>query len=108
MAELQGLVNLQMAAGQAAEVLDNFDLDEASRILADSNRVPAKMIRVQEAIDAVRQGREAAMQQQNQQQQAMTAVQGLKTVSEADKNTGGKISATLSDVLSGGGVNAAA
>ena len=108
MAELQGLVNLQMAAQQAAEVLDNFDLDEASRILADSNRVPAKMIRAQQQIDAVRQGRVAAMQQQNQQAQAMEAVQGLKTVSEADKNTGGKISATLSDVLSGGGINAAA
>jgi len=65
MAELSGLVDLQIRAQVACDVLDNFDLDEAGRILADSNRVPAKVMRVQQQIDAVRKGRLDAMAKEN-------------------------------------------
>ena len=108
MNELAPLINLQMSAGGSSEVLDSFDLDEAARILADSNRVPAAIIRTKEAVDKIRQGRLAAQQAQSQKEDAMGALQGLKTATEADKNTDGKLSQGLSDVLGGGEAIAAA
>ena len=107
--ELRGLVDIQLAAGGAADVLDNFDLDEAARSLADTNRVPSKIIKPKEAVAMARQGRMQAMQAASQKEDAMGALQGLKTMSEADRNTGGKISGALSDAMTGGGMaNAAA
>ena len=99
MGELAGLVDLQIRAQVACDVLDNFDLDEAGRILADSNRVPAKVIRRQESIDAVRKGRIDAMAQQNAVENAQQVGQGLKTLTEADANTGGKLGQQMGDVM---------
>jgi hypothetical protein len=50
----------------------------------------------------------AAQQAQSQKEDAMGALQGLKTATEADKNTDGKLSQGLSDVLGGGEAIAAA
>jgi len=107
--EIAPLVNLQMAAGSPPEVLDNFDLDEAGRILADSNRVPAAIIRPKDAVDKIREGRMQAMQAATQKENAMGALQGLKTATEADKNTGGQLSQALGNAMNqGGGVASAA
>jgi hypothetical protein len=83
------------------EVLDNFDLDEASRYLADSNRVPAVIIRTKEAAAAMRKGRADAAMQHNAEQGAMQAMEGLKTASEADKNMNGALSQGLSQIMGG-------
>jgi hypothetical protein len=108
MEEITPLVNLQMAAGGSADIMDNFDLDEAGRSLADINRVPSTVIRTKEQVDKIRQGRLAAQQAQSQKEDAMNALQGLKTISEADSNTGGKLSEGMMQQVAGGGVNAAA
>ena len=102
MAEIAPLIDIN------PEVLDNFDLDEAGRVLADSNRVPAAIVRPKEAVEKIRQGRMQAQQLESQQQDAMSALQGLKTASEADRNMGGKLSQGLDAALSGGMPDAAA
>jgi len=107
--ELRALIDIQMAAGGSAEVLDNFDLDEASRILADSNRVPAAVVRQKGAVAKLRAGRAMAQQEAGQKEDAMGMLDGLKTASEADKNVGGKLSGALEGALQlqQGGANAA-
>jgi len=83
-------------------VVDNFDLDNASRIIADVNGIPEEIKRERSSVEKVRQGRMLAQQEEEQKEDAMAMMQGLKTASEADKNTGGKLSAALA----GGGPNA--
>ncbi len=90
------------------EVLDNFDLDEAGRYLAESNNVPAVIMKAKEAVAAVRKGRADAMAQHNAEQAAMQGLQGLKTATEADKNTGGQISGAIGNMIGGGMANAPA
>jgi hypothetical protein len=99
--ELLPLVNLQTAGGQPASILDNFDLDEAGRILADSNRVPASVVLTKEQVAKTRKGRMEAMQQASAKEDAMGAIQGLKTISEADRNTGGKLADALPQIMGG-------
>jgi hypothetical protein len=107
--ELAPLVNLQTSSGAPSEVLDNFDLDEAGRILADSNRVPAAIIRPKDAVKQIRTGRMQAMQVASQKEDALGALQGVKMATEADKNTGGRLSQTLMDAIgTGRGTNLAA
>lgn len=100
--ELGSLVDLQVRAQVACDVLDNFDIDAASRLLADSNRVPAKTQRMQEQIDAIRAGRAQAAAQQNAMATAQQLGDGLKTYTEADANTGGKLGQMLSQQMGGG------
>ncbi|MFH2073790.1 MAG: portal protein [Pseudomonadota bacterium] len=108
MLELRPLIDLQMAAAGSSEVLDNFDLDEAGRILADSNRVPAAVIRPETTVAKIRAGRAMAQQQASQQQDAQAILQVLKTASEADKNSGGKLSEALQGAMPPGGVRSRA
>jgi hypothetical protein len=68
------------------EVLDNYDLDEASRVLAEIDGVPQEIIVEKEKVDKKRQGRLKAMQQQNMLENAQGMAEGLKTASEAGKN----------------------
>lgn len=79
------------------EVIDNFDLDKASRILADVNGIPEEIKKSPDSVKKIREGRAAAQQRMQQQEDSMTAVQGLKTASEADKNLDGKLSAALTN-----------
>lgn len=51
------------------EILDNYDLDEMARVLAEGQGVPQKCIRQLDQLKALRDAR--AQQQQQQQQQAM-------------------------------------
>ncbi len=104
--EITPLINAQAATG-STELLDNFDLDEAGRYLADSNGIPAVMIRDKETVKAMRDARIQAQQEAVQQAQMEEFLQGLKTVSEADKNMGGGLRKGLSEMM-GGGASAAA
>jgi hypothetical protein len=100
--EIGPLVNAQMAAGQGSDLLDNFDLDEAGRYLADSNGIPAVMIRDKETVKAIRQSRTQAMQEAAQQEQMAQTMGNIKTASEADKNMDGQLSQGLKDMMAGG------
>ena len=107
--EIAPLVQVQISTGQPPEILDNFDMDEAGRYLADSNRVPASMIRTKEMVASIRQGRIQAMQEEKQAAGAMQMIEGMKTATEADKNTGGKLGQNVIDMMrTAGGSNAAA
>jgi len=97
--EIAPLVEVQASTGQPPEVIDNFDLDEAGRYLADSNRVPASMIRSKAEVAALRQGRMQAMMEEKQAAQAQQMVEGMKTATEADKNTGGKLGQGVIDMI---------
>lgn len=89
MIDLAPLIELDEA------VLDNYDLDEASKILANIDDIPEKMKRDVEQVAVIREGRAQAQQQAQAQEDAEAAAQGLKTVSEADKNLEGQLSAAV-------------
>ena len=102
--EIAPLVQIQAAAsGGSAEILDNFDMDEASRILADSNNVPAAMVRPKEARDKMRQARTDALRQANQDAQMQQGADMVKTISEADRNMGGKLTNGMQQMMGGNG-----
>jgi hypothetical protein len=76
-------------------IIDNFDLDKASRILADVNGIPEAMKRDIENVKKIREGRAQAQIEAQQKEDAMAMAQGAKTVSEVDKNLNGQLSAAL-------------
>jgi len=81
------------------DILDNFDLDELSRILAETDGLPQEIIVDVERRDATRQGRIEAMKEQSQTEALQQGVQGVKTFSEADKNMQGKLSQALGGMI---------
>lgn len=82
------------------EVLDKLDLDQLVDELADSLGVPPAIIRTDEAVEALRQARAQAQQQQAATEQAVQAAQAAKTLSETDtEGTNG-----LTELLRGAGV----
>lgn len=85
------------------EVLDDYDFKEAGRIIADTNGVPASMIRSKEDAAAIRQARTEAIAQQNQMAAMQEAAQGMKTASEADKNMNGGLSQAVAQMMGGAG-----
>ena len=106
--DIGALVNLQAATGSPPELLDNFDLDVISRHMAASSNLIGDGTRDQGLVSRIRQGRQQAQQEQHQQAQAQAAMQGAKTMSEADRNLGGKLSQALTGAagplgLGGGG-----
>jgi hypothetical protein len=66
---LRTLEMVQPIAAIDPSVMDNFDPDAITRVLADTNGVPMKILRTQDQISEIRQGR----QQQEQLQQAVNA-----------------------------------
>ena len=82
-------------------VVDNFDLDKSSRILADVNGIPEDIKRDVESVKKIREGRAQAQIEAQQQEDAEAMVQGLKTASEADKNLGGQLSSALAGGVPG-------
>ena len=76
-------------------VIDNYDLDKASRILADVNGIPEDMKRDVDEVKKMREGRAQAQAEAQQQEEAMIMAQGAKTVSEVDKNMDGKLSKAI-------------
>jgi len=70
--------------------------------LADSNGVPEEILKRPEDVAAIRQARLEAMQQETQAENAERALQGIKTATEADKNTDGRMSAMMGQMMGGG------
>jgi len=85
------------------DVLDNFDLDAAAIHIHDISGAPAKIIRHADERDVIRQGRAAMQQAEAQKQDAERLVQGIKTVTEADKNTEGQLSKNMAAMIGMGG-----
>jgi hypothetical protein len=77
------------------DVLDNFDLDEGSRVLAEFNDLPSEMINTREKVEAIREGKRQAAEEAAQQEAVEAGLQNAKTLSEADKNVGGQLSAQI-------------
>lgn len=93
--EMVPLINLQVGAGIQVDVLDNFNFDEAGRVLADINRLPGEILRSREEVALIRQQKMQAQMMAQQQEESMGALEGLKTASEADRNLGGKLSEAM-------------
>jgi len=87
------------------DILDNFDLDDLSRTLAETDGVPQSIIVDIEKRDAIRQGRMEAMEQQSQMEALAQGTDALQKVAKADKDTGGGIQKGLAGLM--GGANAA-
>lgn len=68
-------------------VLDKVDLDQAIDEYSDAIGVPARIIRSDDEVAQLREGRARAAAEQQQAEQAAAAVQGAKVLSETD--TGG-------------------
>ena len=85
------------------DVLDNFDLDAVAIHIHDISGAPAKIIRHADERDVIRQGRAAIQQAEAQKQDAERLVQGIKTVTEADKNTEGQLSKNMAGMIGMGG-----
>ena len=68
--------------------LDNFDLDEASRVLAENSGFPAKAILSADQVAQVRQARAQQVASQQTAAIAPAAVDAAKTLSETNPNQG--------------------
>lgn len=75
------------------DALDNFDLDAAARLIADD--LPSEVINSLDKVAKIREGKAQAQAEQEQEEALAAGADGLKTVSEADKNLNGQISAGL-------------
>lgn len=80
-------------------VLDNYDLDETSRILGDLNGIPPEIERSRVSVANIRKGKAIAAAEEAQEEQMQQGVDGLKTFSEADKNIEGKLSSAIGDQI---------
>jgi hypothetical protein len=71
-------------AGIYPEIVDKLDFDQAVDEYAAMLGVPPTMIRTDDAVSEIRQGRAQAQAQQQQMAQAGQAIQGAKLLSETD------------------------
>ena len=74
--------------GADKSVIDNIDLDETVDKYADLLGVDPKILRSAAKVAQIRKQRNAAIQQQMQNQQTMAAVQGAQTLSQTDVGGG--------------------
>lgn len=74
-------------AGVAPEVLDNFDMDETVRTLADMYGAPPKIVRTKQAVQRIRAAKAKAAAEQKQAEGMMAAAQGAQLLSQADMST---------------------
>jgi len=83
---------MQMSAGAKAsgapDPLDNLDLDEALRIMAENGQVTSKVVRSVNDVMKMRQTKAKAAQAAAMAQVAPAAVDAAKTLSETNPNTG--------------------
>lgn len=75
------------------DALDNFDLDAIARTLADE--LPSEAINSLDKVAKIREGKAQAQQELDEQEALAQGAEGIKTVSEADKNLNGQLSAEL-------------
>lgn len=76
-------------------IIDNFNLDAAAMKIADVNGLPEDLKNDPTVVAATRQGRALAQQEEQVNEEAMMAAQGLKTVADADKSLDGQLSAAI-------------
>lgn len=85
-----GFRKFMIQVGPIAEidpsVLDNFDLDEASRMIADMASIPQEIIRPKEAVEEIRTDRQEALQAEQMKEDMERLVAGAKDLSAADKD----------------------
>jgi hypothetical protein len=66
------------------EVLDKFDMDQSADEYGEALGVPPRIVRSDEAVAELRQGRAQKQQAMEQGQAAMTAAQGAQVLSQTD------------------------
>ena len=71
------------------EILDNFDLDEAARALANINAIPGEIMVEKDVVAKRREGRAQAQAEEAQQEQIEQTLAGAETLSKVDKNLEG-------------------
>lgn len=81
------------------DVLDNIDMDEAARHLADVDNVPASIIRTVEQRDEIRAAKTKAMEAEAQKADLERLAEGAKNVGAADKNMGGAMSQMMQGAM---------
>lgn len=86
--------------------LDNLNKDETFRYLADSDGVPEELLVDPAERDEIRAGRLKAQQEANQLEALQQGAQGMKTITEADKNMGGKLTPAIAQLMQGEAGNA--
>ena len=77
------------------ETLDKIDFDITLEILGEINNIPQEILVADEKVAKIRQGRLQAQQQQSALEKAQGMAEGLKTVSDADKNMNGVLSGLM-------------
>ncbi|MCK5608522.1 head-tail connector protein [Candidatus Pacearchaeota archaeon] len=75
------------------DALDNFDLDATARLLGED--LPSEVINSLDKVTKIREGKAQAQAEQEQEEAMAAGVEGMKTMSEADKNLNGRMSAEL-------------
>ena len=71
-----------MAAGQPNTVLDKIDLDEAAEVLMESHGMPEKVMRKDEDVEEIREGRAEQMQAEQMLEQAGKVADAIPKVSK--------------------------
>lgn len=74
------------------ETMDLFNGDEYVRKVWDMYGTYSSLIYSPEQVEAIRQQKQEALQKQTQLQEMLAMTQGVKTVAEADRATGNKLS----------------
>jgi hypothetical protein len=89
--KLLGTANLERllgtagnVAGVAPEIIDNFDLDETLRTLADMYGTPPKILRTKDAVARLRAAKAKAQQDAARMQAMGEAAKGAQVLSQAD------------------------
>ena len=84
---LRTLEMVQPLVAVDQSILDNFDLDQITRVLAETNGAPQKILRRQEAIDQIRQQRQQQQQMQSMIENAPQAADAAVKVSQMVKDS---------------------
>lgn len=93
------LLDISPLAQLIPEILDNLDSDGTFRVIAESDGAPEEMFKDKGDVLAIRKSRLEAMQQETQAQNIQNTLQGVKTATEADKNTNGKMLGMISQKM---------
>ena len=72
------------------ETLDNVNFDKAVQELAEIKNIPANILRSDDEVQKLRQGRNEALAQQQQLQMAQVGAGAAKDITQAEKNLRGK------------------
>jgi hypothetical protein len=88
-------VDLEPIFNIKPETMDLFNFDETAIKIADVNNLPEDLKNDKTQVAAIRAGRAQAQAQELAEEDAMAATKNIETMSKADKNLGGQISAAV-------------